>query len=66
MDRENGLMCCGEFLESEDGVNGSIFKALENFNTEPRKKYLTKCVICGKITETKTANEGICYSCREC
>lgn len=30
------------------------------------KKYLTKCVFCGKefITEKNTANEGICYSCR--
>jgi hypothetical protein len=23
--RENGLMCCGKFLSSEDGVNGSIY-----------------------------------------
>jgi hypothetical protein len=31
-------------------------------------KYKTKCAICGNdcITETHTANEGICYSCREC
>ena len=29
-------------------------------------KYKTKCVICGFdcMTETNTANEGICYTCR--
>jgi len=29
-------------------------------------KYKTKCVFCGCdcITETNTANEGICYNCR--
>ena len=33
--------------------------------TEPQR-YRTKCVICGRQTETErgTANEGICYPCR--
>ena len=31
------------------------------------QKYKTKCVFCGNefITEKNTANEGICYKCRE-
>ena len=31
-------------------------------------KYKTNCVFCGNtfITETNTANEGICYECRCC